>query len=62
MFSFFPIVKMNANYAEISRVGNKEACFNKFHLFVFFFCFFFFSEISETSVIQIQQRKVKIFS
>ena len=27
LFSLFPIVKMNANYAEICRVGNFEADF-----------------------------------
>ena len=27
IFSLFPIVKMNANYAEICRVGNLEADF-----------------------------------
>ena len=27
IFSLFPVVKMNANYAEICRVGNVEADF-----------------------------------
>ena len=31
-FSPFPIVKMNANYAEICRVGNLEAGFEQFPL------------------------------
>ena len=35
-FHFFPIVKMNANYAEISRVGNLEADFQKVPLVQFF--------------------------
>ena len=30
IFSLFPIVKMNANYAEICWVGNLEADINKF--------------------------------
>ena len=33
---FFSIVKVNENYAEICRVGNMEADFNKFRLFNFF--------------------------
>ena len=35
IFSLFPIVKMNANYAEICRVGNMVVIFNKFRLFIF---------------------------
>ena len=54
---FYSIVKMNANYAEICRVGNLKAEFQQIRLFNF-------PEISqyccETSIIQIQQRKVKI--
>ena len=33
IFSLFPIVKLNANYAEICSVGNLGHIFNKFHLF-----------------------------
>ena len=40
IFSLFPIVKMNANYAEICRVGNLEADFQ--HILL---AHFFFSEI-----------------
>ena len=29
IFSFFPIVKMNANYAEIYKAGNLEADFQQ---------------------------------
>ena len=35
IFSFFPTVKMKANYAETCRIGNLEADFNKFHLLNF---------------------------
>ena len=52
---------MNANYAEMCRVGNLEADFQQgFLLFNFFLKFSQY--FSETSIIQIQQRKVKIFS
>ena len=34
-FHFFPIVKINANYTEICRVGNLEADFQQFPLFKF---------------------------
>ena len=48
---------MNANYVEVCRVGNLEADFQRFPLVHFFL------KISqyccETSIIQIQQRKVK---
>ena len=39
--SLFPIVKMNANYAEICRVGNLEADFQQVLLVRFLFVFFF---------------------
>ena len=54
IFSLFPLVKMNANYTEIGRVGNLEADFQQVSIFLKFsqYC-------SQTSIIQIQQRKVK---
>ena len=57
-------IRMNATYAEISRVGNFEADFRQVPLVHFFFFFFFFfwnfhNIVYETSVIQIQQRKGK---
>ena len=36
IFSLFPIVKMNANYEEICRVGNLEADFQQVLLVHFF--------------------------
>ena len=53
IFSLFPIVKMNANYAEICRVINLEAdsASSIFLKFSHYCC--------ETSIIQIQQREVK---
>ena len=36
MFSLFPIVKMNAYYAEIYKVGNLEADFQQVPLVQFF--------------------------
>ena len=36
IFSIFPIVKMNANYAEISRVCNLEADFQQVALVQYF--------------------------
>ena len=36
IFSLSPIVKMNANYAEICRVGNLEADFQQVPLVKFF--------------------------
>ena len=36
VFSLFPMVKMNANYAEICRVGNLEADFQQVPLVHFF--------------------------
>ena len=54
IYSPFPIVKMNANYAEICRVGRfstRSTC-SIFVQFSHYCC--------ETSIIQIQQRKIKI--
>ena len=42
IFSLFPIVKMNARYAEICRVGNLGADFQQVQL-VQFFGFFFYN-------------------
>ena len=42
IFPLFPTVKINANYAEICRVGNLEADFQQVPLVQFFFFFFFF--------------------
>ena len=53
----FSIVKMNANYAEICRVGNLEADFQQVLLVPFFLKFSQYC--CETSIIQIQQRKLK---
>ena len=39
IFSLFPIVKMNANHAEICRVGNLEADFQQVGLIQFFWNF-----------------------
>ena len=36
IFSLFPIVKMNANYAEICRVGNLKADFQQVRFVQFF--------------------------
>ena len=36
IFSLFPMVKMNENYAEICRVGNLEADFQQALLVQFF--------------------------
>ena len=36
IFLLFPMVKMNANYAEICRVGNLEADFQQVSLVQFF--------------------------
>ena len=36
IFSLFPIVEKNANYAEICRVGNLEASFQQVPLVHFF--------------------------
>ena len=57
IFSLFPIVKMNENYAEICRVGNLEADFQQVLLVQFFLKFSQYC--CETSIIQIQQRNVK---
>ena len=56
IFSLFTIVKMNANYAEICRVGNFEADFQQVTLVQFFWNFHKYC--CETKI-QIQQRKVK---
>ena len=58
VFSLFPIVKMNANYAEICRVGNLEADFQQVPLAQFFLKFSQYC--CETSIIQILQRNLKI--
>ena len=58
VFSFFPIVKMNANYAEICRVGNMEADFQRPACSIFLK---FSQYCCETSIIQIQQRKIITF-
>ena len=57
IFSLFPIVKMNKNYAEICRVGNLEAEFLTSSACSIFLKFSQYC--CETSIIQIQQRKVK---
>ena len=49
---------MNANYAEICRVGNLEADFQQ-GILLFNFFLKFSQYFCETSIIQIQQRKVK---
>ena len=51
---------MDANYAEICRVGNSEADFQQVPLIQFFLIFSQYC--CETSIIQIQQRKVKNIS
>ena len=57
IFSLFPIANINANRAEICRV-NLGQIFNKF----WFLSFMKFSQYcSETSIIQILQRTVKIY-
>ena len=56
-FSLFPIVKMNANLAEICRVGNLEADFQQVLLIDFFLKFSQYC--CKISIIQIQKRKVK---
>ena len=51
------MVKMNANYAEICRVGNLEVDFQQVLLVHFFLKF---SQCCcETSIIKIQKRKIK---
>ena len=57
IFSLFPIVKMNANYGEICRVGNLEADFQLVPLVHFFLKFSQY--FCETSIIKIQRRKIK---
>ena len=39
IFSLFPVVKLNANYAEICRVDNLEADFQQVPLVQFFWNF-----------------------
>ena len=56
-FHFFPIVKFNANYAEICRVGNLEADFQQVPLVQFFPKFSQYC--CKTSIIEIQQEKWK---
>ena len=58
-FSFLPIIKMNANYAEICRLGNLESDFQKSSAYPLFFFSNFSQYFCETSIGQIQQRKVK---
>ena len=59
IFSLFPIVKMNANYAKICRVSNLETDFQQVLLVHFFLKF---SQCCrETSIIKIQQRKITYF-
>ena len=54
---------MNANYAEICRIDKLKANFHQvplFYLFIYLFIFQKFSQYCcETSIIQIQQRKLK---
>ena len=58
IFSLFPIVKMNANYAEICRVGNLIVA--RFSKSSYCSIFLKFSQYCyETSIIQIQQRNIK---
>ena len=52
ILSLFLIVKMNANYSEIFRVGNLEADFQQVLLVPFFWNF-------HNIVVKIQKRKVK---
>ena len=58
--------KNETKHAEICREGNLGPDFQQVQLVFFFFFFVFFLKFSqyccETSKIQIQQRKVKIFS
>ena len=54
--SLFPIVKFNAIYADICRVGNLQADFQQVSLVQFFLKFSQYC--CQTSIIQIQQRKV----
>ena len=48
---FHLIEKTNVNYAEICRIGNLEADFNKFRLFNFSLCFY-------TTIIQIKGKVI----
>ena len=57
IFSLFAIVKMNANYAEIYRVGNLGGRFSTSYACSIILKFSQYC--CETSIIQIQQIKVK---
>ena len=57
IFSLFPIVQMNDNYAEIHRVGNLGGRFSTSSACSIFLKFSQYC--CETSMIQSQQRKVK---
>ena len=54
------MVKTNANYTEICRVGNLDADFQQVPLVHFFLKFSQFS--CETSVIEFQQRQKKFYT
>ena len=54
--TLFSIAQMNANYAEICRVGNLEADFQHSTCSIFLK---FSQYCCETLIIQIQQRKVR---
>ena len=63
IFLLSPIVKMNANYAEICRPPREvtwRQISNMFHFFNFLISFLQYG--CEISIIQILQRKVKMFS
>ena len=51
IFSLFPIVKMNANYAETCRVGNLEVDFQQVLRVHFFFFFKLSQYCCEISII-----------
>ena len=55
IYLLFPIVRMNANYAEICRVGNLEADFQQVRLVQFFWKFYNIIVKLQNSI---QQRKV----
>ena len=57
IFSRFSLVKINANYAEICRVGNLEADFPQVPLVPFLLIFLQYC--CETSIIQIKQSKME---
>ena len=65
IFSLFPIVKMNANYAEKCRVGNLEVDFQQV-LLVQFFCNFhnivlkhYLFKFSKVKIIFLDKKKKK---